>query len=180
MGLFSGIYNSLVYAPELKKRYNELTESSYIPPSLEAAVSNGKLMANQTLYAGQDNDQNNVDRAAANQISNIQRTTRSGANAINAASGVYNNQLNQYANIRAKGAQIRQNNTTNYNSLLMQKAGQERTNKNQYLAAKSALLGAMDNAKMGVFQGIDDTLTEGAKLASNIYGGGKSMPVNWD
>lgn len=170
MGIFSGLYNSLAYAPELKKRADELKESSYIPPSLNSALNNAQVQSSATRYAGQGQDESNIERTAANEVSNLQRSSTSGTNVINGAAGIYGNANNKYAQVRAKGAQIRFQNQGVTNNLLLQKAQKEQNNRNQFLATKSALLGARDQAKASLFQGIDNTITDAAKIAGSIYG----------
>lgn len=182
MGIFTAIGN-IGYAKTLKKRYNELTESSYIPPSLNQAINNAGNQANATRYAGQDVDEQNIRNASNTAITNVQRGATSSANVLNAASQIQGNQNKAMAQV---GGTLQRNKNqwfNNFNNLLLGRADRQQRNRDQYLAAKSALLGARDAAKMNVWKGVDDTVETAAKLAlapatagmsmSDFYGGGK-------
>jgi hypothetical protein len=134
----------------------------YKNPAIESAASMARAEANSTRYAGQDIDESNVRQGVSDTLSNIQRSSRSSGDILNAASRVSGQQQREYQNI-AKGSQIfRKGAADSYRQAQMAQAGVQDSNR-QY---SEALKGASSQNQFNAW----NTLLGG--VASTNFGGG--------
>lgn len=135
--------NSL--ANKQRKALDDLKESNYIAPGLLQATDLAQKRANATKYAGQDQDQEALQRNAANAFNNVSRGTTSGVNLTNAAMQIQGNQNQGAQSISRNLQNFNQQGQRDFTSMLIQQANQQNKNREQYLSAKSALQGAIMN-----------------------------------
>lgn len=126
-----------------EKVLKNLQESNFISPALLQAEAAASKDLNATRYAGQDQDEARIRQSSSNAFDNVSRATTSSTNLVNAAMGIQGNQNRAMAGVGQRLQQVKEGQRGRWTNLLLQKAGQQLSNRRQYEGTKSALQGAI-------------------------------------
>jgi len=152
-----------------KKQRDEAKKAlNYRNTSIEQAVDSANAQQNQTRYPGQDVAEANARQATADAFANINRSTRSSADLVNATARLQAQQQRTYQTIGQNVAAFRQGAADKYRSLLLQRANVQDANR-QY---SEALKGAAAQNDYNAIQ------TLGNGVAMSNFGGNSYNPYN--
>lgn len=161
-----------------EKELNNLKESSFISPALLQAEAAASKDLNTTRYAGQDQDEAAIRQNAANAFSNVSRATTSSTNLVNAAMGIQGNQNRAMDRVAQRFQQVKDGLRGRWTNLLLQKAGQQLSNRRQYEATKSSLKGAIMQNRARQSNAIWNAGAGVADAAEAYLSGGNSILAN--
>lgn len=143
-----------------------LKPNSFIPPSATENNVLARYMFNATAYPGQEQDIARGERTTANAVGQLQKNAKSSTDILNSASLIQARGTNLNNDIAQRYQQYKQGAVARLMGTNQQVAGYQNQNQQQYLAAKSALLGA---GLQNIYGGVSDI--GGGIAAMSGYGG---------
>lgn len=166
IGAGAKIYLGAKQRAEAKK----LKENDSIP---SAALENNILaryMFNSTAYPGQGQDVARNDQTTANAVGQIEKNAKSGTDILNSAALIQARGLKTNNDIAQRFQQFKAGSLSRLMGTNDKVSGFQNQNKQQYLAAKSALLGA---GLQNIWGGVNDFGGTVSAMGLSMMGGNK-------
>lgn len=168
VGAAVGAGAKLILGANQRAQAKKLKANDFIPQSARENNILSRYMFNATTYPGQAQDQARTDRTTANAVGQLQKNARSGTDILNSAALIQARGTNANNDIAQRYQQFKQASLGRLMGANQQLAGYQNQNQQQYLAAKSALLGA---GLQNIYGGINDIGGGIASLSRPQYGG---------
>lgn len=145
-------------AAKQKKLAKELKEDSFIPPALQAKLDAAKIRANATLFPGQPQAEEQIREASAGSINQVRRTASSTSDVLNTVAAIDAQEKNSRVELARTNAEFQNQADRELGTTQSEVAEVEQGNRDQFNAAKSALLGASDQ---NIFNGLGGLASAG-------------------
>lgn len=179
IGAGIGAGSKLLLGAQQRKKASELKPNDYVP---QGALENNilaKYMLGATAYPGQEQDQARTDRVTGNAVGQIQKNAKSATDILNSAGLIQARGTNANNDIAQRYQQFKQGSLSRLMGSNQQIAGYQNQNMQQYMAAKSALLGAGIQNTYGGLSDIGGAIAAPSRRAGfgpygNAYGGWQS------
>lgn len=153
IGAGIGAGAKLILGANQRAQAKKLKPNDYTPAGALENNILSRYMFNATTYPGQGQDQERTDRVTANAVGQIQKNAKSGTDILNSAALIQARGTNANNDIAQRYQQFKQASLGRLMGANQQLAGYQNQNQQQYLAAKSALLGA---GLQNIYGGISD------------------------
>ena len=137
----------------------KLKEDSFIPPALQAKIDAAKIKANATLFPGQPQAEEQIREASSGAINQVRRSTSSTSDVLNTVAAVDAQEKNSRVDLARTNAEFQNQADRELGATQSEVAGVEQGNRDQFNAAKSALIGASDQ---NIFNGLGGLASAGA------------------
>lgn len=135
---------------------SQLKPSNYIPPALKKNQAELEMMSGATKYPGQSQDEERIKQGTSETISRMSKAAGSASELLNTASAAQSNENRAFRDVSQRALLWKDAIRNNLRNTRGQIANIQQQNRQQYLAAKSALRGA---ANQNIFGGVSDLVT---------------------
>jgi len=153
IGAGIGAGAKLIMGANQRAQAKKLKPNDYLPPGALENNILARYMLNATTYPGQEQDQARNDQTTANAVGQLQKNAKSGTDILNSAALIQARGTKSNNDIAQRYQQFKQGALSRLMGSNQQLAGYQNQNQQQYLAAKSALLGA---GLQNIYGGIND------------------------